>query len=234
MRSRPRACESTWPSAKPSCDLFKPQPASCRSSVTTTSGTTDTAIPIVCGDARSRGWRGSFRCATPSTLWSTIDRTGCATRPKKPWPCSAPAQEPSGIQRWWRSLRARSRASSASARPEVPLSNLIAALSTITTVAFVLLGAAVAVGWLRRRARSLGWLALAIGLLALVSLAGTASTLLYSIFHFRSLILSDLNLVAFVASAYALLRYRASFIPVSRVWHGIVAAAMVLGTIAYY
>jgi signal transduction histidine kinase/CheY-like chemotaxis protein len=114
------------------------------------------------------------------------------------------------------------------------LSNLIQTLSTVTTVAFLLLGAAVVVGWLRRRDPSLGWLALAIGLLAVVSLVGTVSALLYSILHFRSMILNDLSLVAFVASAYALLRYRASFIPVSPVWHGIVAVAMVVGTIAYY
>jgi hypothetical protein len=114
------------------------------------------------------------------------------------------------------------------------VSDLIQALSIVTTVAFALLGIAVAVGWLRRRGRSLGWLVIAIALLAVVSFVGTATALLYSLFQFRSLILNDLSLVAFVASAYALLRYRASFIPVSRVWHGVVAAAMVAGIVAYY
>ena len=97
-----------------------------------------------------------------------------------------------------------------------------------------MLGLAVAVGWLRRRDNSLGWLALAIGLLSFVSLVGTASTVLNSLFGFQSVVLSDLSLVGFVASAYALLRYRSSFIPVSATWHRIVVAAMLLATIAYY
>jgi signal transduction histidine kinase/CheY-like chemotaxis protein len=114
------------------------------------------------------------------------------------------------------------------------LNSLIQALQYVTSAAFVLLGVAVAMSWLRRRDRSLGWLALAIGLLSLVSLVGTASMVLKSLFGFQSAIVSDLSLVAFVASAYALLRYRSSFIPVSRTWHGVVATVMVLATIAYF
>jgi signal transduction histidine kinase/CheY-like chemotaxis protein len=114
------------------------------------------------------------------------------------------------------------------------LNNLIQALQIVTSAAFVLLGLAVATVWLRRRDQSLAWLALAIGLLSFVSLVGTASTILSSLFGFQSLILSDLSLLAFVASAYALLRYRSSFIPISATWHGIVVAAMLLASIADY
>lgn len=114
------------------------------------------------------------------------------------------------------------------------MSSLVQTLQFVTSAAFVLLGIAVAVGWLRRRDRSLGWLALAIGLLSFVSLIGTATALLLSVFHFQSLIINDLSLLAFVASAYALLRYRMSFIRISVAWHAVAIAAMVLGTISYY
>jgi signal transduction histidine kinase/DNA-binding response OmpR family regulator len=107
-------------------------------------------------------------------------------------------------------------------------------LQLASSAAFVALGVAAATGWLRRRDRSLGWLALAIGLLAIVSLSGTAVTLLDSLFHIKSPILGDLTLIAFIASAYALLRYRASFIPISPAWHGATVVAIVLGTITYF
>jgi signal transduction histidine kinase/CheY-like chemotaxis protein len=114
------------------------------------------------------------------------------------------------------------------------MGNVILVLQLITSVAFAALGFAAATGWMRRRDSSLGWLALAIALLALVSLIGAATSLLHSFLGFSSIFLSSLTLIFFVASAYALLRYRATFIPLSKTFHASASLAMVLGTIAYF
>ena len=114
------------------------------------------------------------------------------------------------------------------------MTNVILVLQLITSVAFAVLAVAAATGWMRRRDPSLGWLALAITLLALVSLVGAGTSLLRSFFGFSSTFLSSLTLIFFIASAYALLRYRATFIPLSKTLHVAAALAMVLGTIAYF
>jgi signal transduction histidine kinase/DNA-binding response OmpR family regulator len=99
-------------------------------------------------------------------------------------------------------------------------------LQDVTTGAFVLLGIAVALNWLQRKDRSLGWLALAIILLSVVSLVGRIMALL----QLKSAPISDITLIAFVGSAYALLRYRGSLIPLSRRWHFAAIAAMAFVT----
>src|SRR2546422_7016319 len=98
-------------------------------------------------------------------------------------------------------------------------------MQNVDAVAFVVLGAAVAIGWARRRDRSLGFLALAIVLLALVSLLGRLPMLL----GFTPPLLSEVNLVAFIGVAYALLRYRGSLIPIPNRWHVAIVVAMVAG-----
>src|SRR5438445_4443724 len=89
-------------------------------------------------------------------------------------------------------------------------------------VAFILLGVAVGIGWARRRDRSTGYLALAIVLLSSVSLLGRIPALL----HFTPPLLTEVSLAAFVGCAYALLRYRASLIPLPNRWHAAAAVAV--------
>jgi signal transduction histidine kinase/CheY-like chemotaxis protein len=96
-------------------------------------------------------------------------------------------------------------------------------------VAFVLLGIATAIGWIRRRDNSLGWLALAIVVLAVVSLLSRLPALL----HFRPPLLSELSLVGFMVSGYAVLRYRGSLIPLPSRWHAAAIVAMVAASGAY-
>jgi signal transduction histidine kinase/DNA-binding response OmpR family regulator len=101
------------------------------------------------------------------------------------------------------------------------VTDFLTALQNIGAIAFVLLGVAVGLGWLRRRDRSLGFMALAIVLLSFVSLVSKIA----SLFHLTSMAVADVSVVALLGSGYALLRYRGSLIPLSRGWH--VAAVVV-------
>ena len=95
--------------------------------------------------------------------------------------------------------------------------------------AFVLLGIATAIGWIRHREKSLGWLALAIVTLAVVS----AFSRLPALLHFTPPLLSQLSLVGFMVSGYAVLRYRGSLIPLPSRWHAAAIVAMVAASGAY-
>jgi signal transduction histidine kinase/CheY-like chemotaxis protein len=109
------------------------------------------------------------------------------------------------------------------------VTSVLAALQNVTTVAFVLLGVATAITWARHRDRSLGWLALAIILLSSVSVLGRLPQLL----HYTPPLLTEIDLIFFVGSSYALLRFRASLIPLGRVWH-IAAVTAMVGALAVY
>jgi signal transduction histidine kinase/DNA-binding response OmpR family regulator len=102
------------------------------------------------------------------------------------------------------------------------MKEIVAFLQNLDALAFVLLGLAIAISWLRRRSSSFGWLALAIVLLSSVSLLGRIPVL----FHVTIPLLAAVSLIALVGSAYALLRYRASVIPLPLRWH--VAAVVAL------
>jgi signal transduction histidine kinase/DNA-binding response OmpR family regulator len=97
-------------------------------------------------------------------------------------------------------------------------------LQNADAIAFVLLGVATAVGWARRKDRSLGFLALAIVLLSLVSLLGRIPT------RYAPPLIPQLTLIAFMGSGYALLRFRGSLIPLPRVWHTVAVVAIVVAT----
>ena len=88
-------------------------------------------------------------------------------------------------------------------------------------LAFVLLGAVTAIGWARRRDRSLGFLALAIILLSVVSLLGRIPAL----FGIQPPFMSEISLIGFMGSGYALFRFRGSLIPLPRLWHAVAAIA---------
>jgi signal transduction histidine kinase/DNA-binding response OmpR family regulator len=89
--------------------------------------------------------------------------------------------------------------------------------------AFVILGLATVIGWLRGRERSLGYLALAIVLLSAVVVLGRVPSLL----GFNPAAVSQVSLIGFMASGYALLRYRGSLIALRPGWHRAVVIAMV-------
>ena len=102
------------------------------------------------------------------------------------------------------------------------MKSVIDFMQNIDALAFVVLGVAVGIGWARRRDRSLGFLALAIVLLSAVSLLGRLPQLL----GFMPPLMSEISLIAFVGCGYALLRYRASLIPLPNRWHAVAVVAV--------
>ena len=112
------------------------------------------------------------------------------------------------------------------------MQGLIAFLQDAAAVAFVLLGVVTAITWLRRRERSMGYLALAIILLAVVSGLGRVQAHL----PVSAQILGVFDLLAFAGTAYALVLYRSSIIPLPRRWHAAAisslaaAGALLLGS----
>ncbi|HET9781568.1 MAG TPA: response regulator [Candidatus Dormibacteraeota bacterium] len=112
------------------------------------------------------------------------------------------------------------------------MQGLIAFLQDAAAVAFVLLGVVTAITWLRRRERSMGYLALAIILLAVVSGLGRVQAHL----PVSAQILGVFDLLAFAGTAYALVLYRSSIIPLPRRWHVaaisslVAAGALLLGS----
>jgi signal transduction histidine kinase len=90
-----------------------------------------------------------------------------------------------------------------------PLQIVQAAVS----LSFLALGVFTVVDWLRHRERSRGYLALALATLGVTSVVGQLNTLTG---HRLDPALGDLALVLFMASGYALLLFRDSFIPLSR------------------
>ncbi|HEY2599029.1 MAG TPA: response regulator [Candidatus Dormibacteraeota bacterium] len=102
-------------------------------------------------------------------------------------------------------------------------------LQNAVALAFVVLGAATAVGWARHRERSLGFLALALVLLSVVSIMGRIPALL----HTQPPLFHEITLVAFMGSGYGLFRFRGSLIPLSPIWHAVVAIATVAAVASY-
>src|SRR5260370_1076362 len=174
---------------------------------------------------------GSSRSATHLTRSSTTARTARGSRSIELWRCCSTAPAINGIQKLWTSSWARCPPSTGSAPPEhKSVTSVLAALQNLTTVAFLLLGVATAVTWARHRDRPLGWLALAIILLSSVTVLGRLPALL----HFTPPLLTEIDLIFFVGSSYALLRFRASLIPLPRVWHIAAVTAMVVALAVFF
>src|SRR5260370_38685916 len=95
-------------------------------------------------------------------------------------------------------------------------------LQDTVAVAFVALGLVTAYTWLRRRDRSLGFLASAIILLAAVSGLGR----LHAPIPIKLPFLSVIDLLAFSGIPFALLLYRNSVIPIPRRWHAVAIASL--------
>src|SRR6202162_3569794 len=104
----------------------------------------------------------------------------------------------------------------------------LAFLQNADAAAFALLGVVTAIGWARRRDRSLGFLALAIVLLSTVTLAGRIPA------AYAPPFLPELSLIAFVGSGYALLRFRGSLIPLPPRWHATAVVALAVGVGGYF
>jgi len=102
------------------------------------------------------------------------------------------------------------------------MAQAVAWLQDAVALAFVALGVATAAGWLRRRDRSGGFLALAIILLAFVSGAGR----LQAHVPFSIPLLGGAELIAFAGCGYALLRYRDAIIPLPQRWHAVAVASL--------
>ena len=92
------------------------------------------------------------------------------------------------------------------------MSLVLKALEYAVSAAFITLGVLTVRDWWSGRDRRRGYLALALGLLGLASLIGR----LQEFAGYQSEVLTVLSLVAFLGSAYALLMFRHSFIPLSR------------------
>ena len=101
-------------------------------------------------------------------------------------------------------------------------------MQNAVAVAFLVLGVVVAARWVRNRDRSTGWLALAIVLLCTVFLLPYATRVL----PIPTGVRSAFSLATFVGSAYALLRYRGSLIPLGNAWHIAVVAVLLVTSIA--
>src|SRR2546425_4817991 len=174
---------------------------------------------------------GSSPSAMRSMRWSTIGRTGRGFKSIERWPCSSMALGLNGILRWSTFSWVRCPPYTGSARPEPnTVTSVLAVLQNVTTVAFILLGVATAITWARHRDRALGFLALAIVLLSSVTVLGRLPALL----HFTPPLLTEIDLIFFVGSSYALLRFRASLIPLPRVWHIAAVTAMVVALVVYF
>src|SRR5213080_2587464 len=86
-------------------------------------------------------------------------------------------------------------------------------VQAVVSLSFLALGLSTVIEWLRRRERSIGYLALALGTLGLTSILGQLNPL--SDYRLGTLI-GDFTLVLLMTSGYALLLFRDSFIPLSR------------------
>ena len=92
------------------------------------------------------------------------------------------------------------------------MTELLQFLSHAVSVAFVLLGVLTLRDYLRHPDRSRGLLALAVGLLVITNLLGLAQSLTGNAL---GMVGQDVAVVVFLASGYALLLFRGSFIPLS-------------------
>src|SRR5207237_5444134 len=102
------------------------------------------------------------------------------------------------------------------------MQSLVSFLQDAVAVAFVALGVVTAITWLRRRDRSMGFLALAIILLAVVSGLGRLQAYIPIMLPFLGVI----ELLGFMGTAYALLLYRNSVIPIPRRWHAVAIVSL--------
>ncbi|OLB88052.1 MAG: response regulator [Chloroflexi bacterium] len=110
------------------------------------------------------------------------------------------------------------------------MKELVPYLQDATAIAFVVLGVVTAITWLRRRDRSMAFLALAIILLSAVSGLGRLQAHLW----FMLPLLGSIELLAFMGTAYALLLYRNALIPLPRRWHAAAVVSLVAASVLLF
>ena len=110
------------------------------------------------------------------------------------------------------------------------MTEVLQVLAYAVSLAFILLGVLTLRYYLRHRERSRGFLALAIGLLAVTSVLGQVQALTGNALGVAG---QDLSVVVFLASGYALLLFRSSFIRLSRRAQWIALAAVILAAAAF-
>ncbi|MDQ6743252.1 MAG: hybrid sensor histidine kinase/response regulator, partial [Candidatus Dormibacteraeota bacterium] len=101
------------------------------------------------------------------------------------------------------------------------MSEALDLLQHAVAVAFVLLAITTTFSWLRHHQPELGFLALSIGMLALVAVIGQVQSLV----GHPSAWLNVVNLLAFLASGYALLLFRSAFLPLTPRWQAVALCA---------
>jgi len=110
------------------------------------------------------------------------------------------------------------------------MADVLQALTYAVSLAFILLGVLTLRDYLRHRERSRGFLALAIGLLAITNIIGEVQALTGNALGAGG---QDLTVVVFLASGYALLLFRGSFIRLTRPAELIALGAVVLAAVVY-
>jgi signal transduction histidine kinase len=110
------------------------------------------------------------------------------------------------------------------------MSEVLQFLSYAASLAFIVLGLFTLRYYLSHRERSRGFLALAIGLLAVTSVLSQVQTVTGNALGVAG---QDLSVVVFLASGYALLLFRSSFIRLSRRARWIALAAVILAAGAF-
>ncbi len=108
------------------------------------------------------------------------------------------------------------------------MSNLLSPLQLAVGVLFLIVGLAAAAHWLRERGAAAGWLAAVIGGIAMVAVLGRVADLQPGMREAAA----DVSVAAFLFSGYAMLRFRGTFIPLSRGASTVAAIALaVLGVL---
>jgi signal transduction histidine kinase len=110
------------------------------------------------------------------------------------------------------------------------MTEVVQLLSYAVSLAFILLGALTLRDYLRERERSRGFLALAIGLLAVTNVLGQVQALTHDALGVEG---QDLSGVVFLASGYAMLLFRGSFIRLSARAQWIALAAVIVAAVAF-
>ncbi len=109
------------------------------------------------------------------------------------------------------------------------MTNLLSALQLLVGALFVMVGVAAAAHWRRNRGPAAGWLTLVIGGIAMVAVLSRLSDLQPGL---REAAI-DASIGAFLLSGYAMLRFRHTFIPLSRPARAAAAAGLTaLGALA--
>jgi len=103
---------------------------------------------------------------------------------------------------------------------------LLSVVQLLVSLFFILLGIFALRAWLHERNPSSGWLALAVGSLGAVSLLGRVQTSLSP--PLLTELIGDFDIGLILLSAYALLRFRGTFIPLRPTTHAAVVALLLV------